>query len=110
MAPLVPAPGWTHPDSDWLPGAGPAGGAAPAVDPRRLEAQLAARGVERAVLFPTQGLVAGALPHTGYSLDLVRAINDWTVERWLGDGGRLHGLVLVTIRSTPPPPSWVSRW
>jgi uncharacterized protein len=88
MAPLVPPAGWSHPDSDWLPDA-------PGADPAALEAALAERGVERAVLVPVQGLVAGALPHAAYSLDLVRAVNDWTRERWLSSPGRLHGLVLA---------------
>jgi uncharacterized protein len=90
MAPLLPPPAWSHPDSDWLPDA------PTAADPAALERALTERGVERAVLIPNQGLIAGSLPHAAYSLDLVRAINDWTVDRWLGGSGRLHGLILAS--------------
>jgi LDH2 family malate/lactate/ureidoglycolate dehydrogenase len=95
MAPLLPAPGWRHPEGDWLAEATPPAGGAPASDRRLLESKLAERGVERAVLFPGPGLLAGALPHTGYSLELVRALNDWTLERWLSGEGALYGLVSV---------------
>jgi uncharacterized protein len=88
MAPLLPPPAWSHPDSDWLADA-------PAADPAALDAALAERGVDRAVLVPHSGLIAGSLPHAAYSLDLVRAINDWTVERWLSAHPRLNGLVLA---------------
>jgi uncharacterized protein len=94
MAPLLPPPGWRHPESDWLPEATPVAGT-PASDPGLLDAKLEERGVERAVLVPATALLAGALPHTGYSLELMRALNDWTLERWLAGGSRLYGLVSI---------------
>jgi uncharacterized protein len=88
MAPLLPGPAWSHPESEWLP-------EAPAAEPEALASALAERGVERALLVPHLALIAGSLPHAAYSLDLVRAINDWTVERWLGGRSALHGLILA---------------
>jgi predicted TIM-barrel fold metal-dependent hydrolase len=95
MAPLLPAPNWSHPDSDWLADAARPDGGSPASDPALLDEDLAARGVERAILCADQAILAGALPHTGYSLDLVRALNDWTRERWLSRSSRLYGLIMV---------------
>ena len=37
-----------------------------------------------------------ALPNAIFADEIARAVNDWTVERWLSGGDqRLHGLVLV---------------
>jgi predicted TIM-barrel fold metal-dependent hydrolase len=72
--------------------AGPAG-----TDPATLIREvLDDRGVDRVVLGHFDGLLSSAYPLPYLARQLVRAINDWTVDRWLSQDDRLHGQVLIS--------------
>jgi hypothetical protein len=78
-------------DESAFPASGPAGS-----DPDLLLAQLVGeRSDVRIVLGYHDGLLATAFPQPNVARELVRAANDWTIERWLGQDSRLFGQVLV---------------
>jgi len=49
----------------------------------------------RIVLGYHDGLLTTAFPQPNVARELVRAVNDWTIERWLGRDPRFFGQVLI---------------
>ena len=92
---ILPAVGYRRPGGDYVEGSAeptaPAGS-----DPERTIAQVFAGGrVERAVLSYDRGMFIPSVPNTYRAEALVRAMNDWTIERWFPADPRLYGLVIV---------------
>jgi predicted TIM-barrel fold metal-dependent hydrolase len=57
---------------------------------------MADRSVDKVVIACSQALLAPAHPNTYLGLEVTRAANRWTVERWLAQGDeRVYGLVVV---------------
>ncbi len=98
MSAILPGEVYEHPAGGWMPEA--RAGGAPGSDPRRLlHDHLNPAGVEHAVLCVHQALSVGTLPGAGYGADVARAINDWTIERWLSGGDeRFFGLVTAATQ------------
>ena len=70
-------------------------------DPDAFLARLDAQPqTERVVLGYHEGLLAAGLPSGYKARAIVRALNDWTIDRWLERDDRLYGHVLV--RSAEP--------
>lgn len=91
---------YEHPLGAKALGAFPVSGA-PGSDRELLVAQtIGDEPDHRLVLGYHDGLLATAFPQPLLARELVRAANDWTIERWLGHDPRLHGMVLV--QSTLP--------
>lgn len=59
------------------------------------EQHLDAHGITTGVLSHDAGLMVVALPHAQFALELTRAANDWTEERWLAQDDRLRAAILV---------------
>lgn len=94
--PLLPALPWHHPSGDYLASAAVEGGLPAGSSPELTVAQVLVDGpVERAILSHDRGMFVPAVPNTYRATAVVRAINDWTVDRWLGADDRFSGLVLV---------------
>jgi predicted TIM-barrel fold metal-dependent hydrolase len=92
MSAILPGELYDHPVNAWLPGSRPS-------DPAWLAAShLTPAGVEGAVLCAHQALCVGALPGAGYAADVARAVNDWTIDRWLSGDGRFAGLVTAATQ------------
>jgi predicted TIM-barrel fold metal-dependent hydrolase len=74
----------------------PPSGGPHASDPDFLIEQLLdKRGSDRVVLGHQEGLLSAALPLPFEARAVVRALNDWTVDRWLARDERLYGHILV---------------
>lgn len=97
MAAALPAPAYEHPRGRWHPNSYPAGGEPPGSDPGRLAAELSDRGeMQRAVLMYDLAAIAGTLNNPIYGHELIRAFNDWTLDRWLVPSvDQFYGLVLA---------------
>ncbi|MBO0687316.1 MAG: amidohydrolase, partial [Candidatus Dormibacteraeota bacterium] len=94
--PLLPSLPWHHPNGDHLSTGAGGGSPPPGSSPELVAAELLGSGaVRRAVLSPDRGMFVPAVPNTYRAAAVVRAINDWTIERWLGTDERFCGLVLV---------------
>jgi uncharacterized protein len=96
MRPWLPRLQYVNPEGDDLhaddgvPRAStPAGLAAELLEPQL---------VERALLLFDRALFAPAAPNPFLSLAMVRAINDWNVDRWLEADERLYGAVLAPVQ------------
>jgi predicted TIM-barrel fold metal-dependent hydrolase len=60
------------------------------------EQLLDASRVERAILSYDSAMLMPALPNSHLAREVIRAANDWSVDRWLsGKDDRLYGLILV---------------
>ncbi|MGI8609046.1 MAG: amidohydrolase family protein [Candidatus Dormibacteria bacterium] len=73
------------------------GASVPGADYEVLRSEvLDAQNIERAILTYDTGALIPVHPAQFMGQELVRAANDWTIDRWLGRGDdRLHSLVLV---------------
>jgi uncharacterized protein len=87
MRRLVPGYRFPNPAGDDLPGAGPI-----ATDPDAVVAEL---GADRCLLLFDRGMFAAAMPNPYLGAAIVRAINDWNLDRWLARDDGLHGAVLL---------------
>ena len=98
MSAILPGELYEHPAGGWMPEVGGVG--APGSDAGWLVAKhLDPAGIDHAVLCVNQALSVGTLPGAGYGADVARAINDWTIERWLTGGDeRFFGLVTVATQ------------
>ena len=98
MIPLAPSTAYKYPTS---PGHGPAHGiGAAATDPDSLRAALLDSGkIDHAVLGFDDGAFATALINPYVAVQIARAVNDWTIERWLSADKRLSSLMLVAMQS-----------
>lgn len=87
---------YNNPFGDFVPGSVPAGAVAGGSDLDLMREQhLDPNGIQLALL--THGLGA-IIPGHGVvklSVELVRAINNWTIDRWLGLDDRLLGTILA---------------
>jgi hypothetical protein len=55
-------------------------------------------GIERAVLYPTQGLTHGVYQDVDFAVALARAYNDWLADRFMRVSPRLIGVALLPIQ------------
>jgi predicted TIM-barrel fold metal-dependent hydrolase len=79
-------------DPDAYPASGPAGS-----DPDLLVKQLLGDGRrERLVLGLDEAILTTAFPAQYVARAVVRAVNDWTADRWLTADPRLYGLILIS--------------
>jgi predicted TIM-barrel fold metal-dependent hydrolase len=96
MMPFIPGNPYRNPAGDKLanarPASGPAGSSLDLMRTQLIEPSRASRvvlGHDTAMLIPVH-------PNHHLGRELVRAANDWSVERWLsGQDDRLYGLILV---------------
>jgi uncharacterized protein len=51
--------------------------------------------IDAVILASTQGMLAPAHPNVHLALEVTRAVNRWTLERWLSKDSRVFGLVTV---------------
>jgi predicted TIM-barrel fold metal-dependent hydrolase len=85
-----------NPLGDYLPGSMPDDAYAAGSDLELLRQQhLDAAGIRLALLCHGPGMLVPAIPVPRLTAELTRAINDWTVDRWLEADSRLLGTVLV---------------
>lgn len=59
------------------------------------ERWLTPQKIDRALLLCGPGMFVAANPNPYLATALVRAINDWTIHRWLDQDARLYGAILV---------------
>jgi len=86
---------FSNPAGDDAPGTTDAEGRSLASSPERLAATLDERGVERALLLFDRAMFVPACPNPHLALAMVKAVNDWSRDRWLSADPRLYGAVLV---------------
>ena len=98
---LFPLFGYPNPAGDDLASAAGADGRAPGSDPAQLEAQvLGPNRVERALLVHgIDAMMAPVISSPFLGRELARAINDWSIDRWLDTDERLFGSVLVATQT-----------
>jgi uncharacterized protein len=96
MMPFVPESPYRNPLGEKV-AAAYVGGAVPGSSLQVLRDQvLDGFGVERAVLGFDAGMLITVHPNHYLGRELVRAANDWSIDRWLsGQDDRLYGLLLV---------------
>lgn len=70
----------------------------PAGSPDDWAAFLARTGVERSVLFPSEGLAIGMLTSPDYAARLCRAYNDWVHDRFARANPALHPIALIPMQ------------
>jgi predicted TIM-barrel fold metal-dependent hydrolase len=85
--PLLPALPWRHPGGDYVDSAGSR--------PEDVVAQALEEPTVRAILSHDRGMFIPSVPNTYRASAVVRAMNDWTIDRWLPADERLHALALV---------------
>ncbi|MBJ7599486.1 amidohydrolase family protein [Candidatus Nephthysia bennettiae] len=91
--PVVPSHTFGRISGSKLPDAGPVAGSDYALLRSRL---LDAQGIDRAILTYDTGALIAVHPAQFMGRELVRAANDWCIDRWLdGRDQRLYSLVLV---------------
>jgi uncharacterized protein len=98
---LFPLFGYPNPSGDDLPTAGGRDGGVAGTDPTQLETQvLGPNNVERALLVHgVEAMMAPVISSPFLGRELVRAINDWSIDRWLETDERLYGAVLVATQT-----------
>jgi predicted TIM-barrel fold metal-dependent hydrolase len=98
---LFPLNGYPNPAGDDLVSATGPDGRPAGSDPAQLDAQvLGPSGVDRALLVHgVDALMAPAISSPYLGRELARAINNWSIDRWLGTDARLYGAVLVATQT-----------
>jgi uncharacterized protein len=91
--PILPLYPYHRPDGDEL--LDNSGGLVRADYEALRDGVLDAQRVERAVLVPRWGMLMPSVPNPHLAREVTRAINDWTIDRWLDRDERLRGLILV---------------
>jgi predicted TIM-barrel fold metal-dependent hydrolase len=91
MTPMLP---YQNPNGDKRLDAYPEVGEAGS-SPDLLRRAVLANGVDRAVLSFDMGLLMSTLPNHYLGRAVVRAANDWMIERWLTSDEGFYGLLLV---------------
>ena len=86
--PLTMRHPFPHPGGDRLPDASNS-------DPLEAAAYLAQNGIEHALLCHDAALLAEGLANTRFAVEAMRAINDWTIERWLSADGPFSAAAVV---------------
>jgi predicted TIM-barrel fold metal-dependent hydrolase len=101
VVPLIPQPNvsyYSHPFGDKLRDAYPADGP-PGSDYGLLKEQLLDRfGLERALLAHDGAVIVGGLPNPHFATEIARAVNDWTIDRWLRQDARFAGAAVVATQ------------
>jgi predicted TIM-barrel fold metal-dependent hydrolase len=93
--PVIPSHTFGRLSGSKLPAAGAPGKPAGS-DPQLLNAQLDSQGIEKAILTYDTGALIAVHPAQYMGRELIRAANDWCIDRWLdGRDDRLYSLVLV---------------
>jgi predicted TIM-barrel fold metal-dependent hydrolase len=106
MRQWIPRQLFVNPAGDDAPGTDGGSSAAAAA---RLLPVLEARGVERALLLFDRAMFVPATPNPHLALAMVRALNDWTVSRWLELDERLYGAVLVPSQTPEAAAAEIAR-
>lgn len=97
--PIVPLMPYHNPLGNKLRSATGVLDAPPGSDPATVLAEhLDAHAIERAVLCLDREMFIPALPNVRLSIELCRAVNSWTEERWLAADPRLHGVILAPLQ------------
>ncbi len=95
MREWVPRGRYPNPFGDHLPAA-KAGAPAPASSAEALaDEHLEPNGIRRALLLFDRQMFVPGNPNPYLATALVRAINDWNLDRWLNRDERLYGVALV---------------
>jgi uncharacterized protein len=55
--------------------------------------------IGRAILCHSEGILVAGIPTVRVAVQLTRAINDWTIDRWLSADDRLHTVILVATQA-----------
>jgi uncharacterized protein len=93
---ILPAAAWRRPGGDHLPSAMPDDGGPAGSSPELAISQVLEPGPERrAILSHDRGMFVPGVPNAYRAEAVVRAINDWTIDRWLAADERFCALVLV---------------
>jgi predicted TIM-barrel fold metal-dependent hydrolase len=58
-------------------------------------------GIERTILYPSQGLTHGAIRDPQWAVALARAYNDWLHDRFMRASPRLVGAALLPVQDIP---------
>jgi predicted TIM-barrel fold metal-dependent hydrolase len=58
-------------------------------------------GIEKTVIFPTEGLAVGFIQSNEYATYLCRAYNDYVAERYAGVDDRIHPVALIPMQDPP---------
>jgi uncharacterized protein len=96
IAPLIPPHAYEPPGGLWRSGSSKLGEQPPGSDLETLRIKhLDPVGIERAVLSFGPAATAMTIPNSRFSVELARAINDWTRESWLEQDSRLYGLAVT---------------
>jgi uncharacterized protein len=98
---LFPLVGYPNPSGDDLHSAVAADGTPAGASYESLvEQHLNPHGLARALLIPgIEALMAPAVSNPYLARELIRAINDWSIDRWLSRDERLYGTVLVPTQT-----------
>jgi uncharacterized protein len=98
---LFPVFAYPNPAGDDLASAGGPDGRSAGSDPAQLEAQvLEPNNVKRALLVHgVEAMMAPVISSPFLGRELARAINDWSIDRWLETDERLYGAVLVATQT-----------
>lgn len=100
---------YRNPEGDYLAGSEMPNGGVPGSDVEALRMYLDDTGVERAMLCHGAGMLLPAHPSPRVAVELVRALNDWTSERWLAADERLHAAILVPTQTPDAAASEIRR-
>lgn len=92
---ILPRFPYRRPDGDKLADSVPPEGGPPGSSLKLLQQQILDRGVDAAILNYDEGMRTPITPNSHLAREIARALNDWTIDRWLSADNRLHGLVLV---------------
>jgi predicted TIM-barrel fold metal-dependent hydrolase len=101
---LLPKFPYHRPDGDLLEAAEDV---AARSDPVRMLERLSA--VDRIVLSHDEAMWTTAQPNPHLSVEIARAVNDWTAEHWLRVDPRLHALILVPNQLVPDAVEEIAR-
>jgi predicted TIM-barrel fold metal-dependent hydrolase len=94
--PILPSTHYANPFGEFVPDADPEAGGPPGSDLDLLRRHhLDRAGIGRAVLCHHLALGVPAFPNSRLAVELTRACNDWTLERWADQDERLYAAIMV---------------
>jgi predicted TIM-barrel fold metal-dependent hydrolase len=93
---VIPVHKYQHPFGDTAPETWPEAGGPPGSDLETLTRQLLdADHIERVVLAHDAAITAPTMPNPRLALEVARAANDWSADRWAGRDPRIFCLAMV---------------
>ena len=99
MMPVIPAEVYRNPLGDKLSDGGISVLASPGADTQAVINYIESSGTSRAILGFDDAMRIPSHPNPYAAIELSRAANDWSLERWIGLDSRFYGLAIVPNQS-----------